>query len=215
MSRIKMLSIDELQERGVDVSPFLKDFAELPGSVATLGHRPDILQGTLGLWQAVMGAGTLPAELKYLSGYLASMSAGCLYCSAHTASNAAQGAGSEKVAAVWDYERSPLFSEAERAALRFAQLAGQAPSGVQDEDVAELKRHYSETEIVEHIERRRMKGGRTRLAAQRIALLQYQHRYVLPHQIGRDHHANLPGPGDTHWKSCSNVHGQHPWIDDG
>ena len=149
MSRIRMLSIDELQERGVDVSPFLKDFAELPGSVATLGYRPDILQGTLGLWQAVMGAGTLPAELKYLAGYLASMSAGCRYCSAHTASNAAQGAGSDKVAAVWDYERSPLFSEAERAALRFAQLAGQAPSGVQDEDVAELKRHYSETEIVE------------------------------------------------------------------
>jgi alkylhydroperoxidase family enzyme len=149
MSRITMLSIDELQERGVDVSPFLKDFAELPGSVATLGHRPDILQGTLGLWQAVMGGGSLPADLKYLAGYLASMSAGCRYCSAHTASNAAHGAGSEKVAAVWDYERSPLFSEAERAALRFAQLAGQAPSGVQDEDVAELKRHYSETEIVE------------------------------------------------------------------
>lgn len=149
MSRITMLSIDQLQDRGVDVSPFLKDFAELPGSVATLGHRPDILQGTLVLWQAVMGAGSLPAELKYLAGYLASMSAGCRYCSAHTASNAAHGAGSEKVAAVWDYERSPLFSEAERAALRFAQLAGQAPSGVQDEDVAELKRHYSDIEIVE------------------------------------------------------------------
>ncbi|MEG3152437.1 carboxymuconolactone decarboxylase family protein [Sphingomonas sp. ZT3P38] len=149
MARITALTIDQLQERGVDVAPFLKDFAELPGSVATLGYRPDILQGTLGLWQAVMGGGSLPAELKYLAGYLASMSAGCRYCSAHTASNAAHGAGSEKVAAVWDYERSPLFSEAERAALRFAQLAGQAPSGVQDEDVAELKRHYSEIEIVE------------------------------------------------------------------
>ncbi|MES1972053.1 MAG: carboxymuconolactone decarboxylase family protein [Pseudomonadota bacterium] len=149
MSRITALTIDELRERGVDVSPFLKDFAELPGSVATLGYRPDILQGTLALWQAVMGAGTLPPELKYLAGYLASMSAGCLYCSAHTASNAAHGAGTEKVAAVWDYERSPLFSEAERAALRFAQLAGQAPSGVRDEDVAALKLYYSDEEIVE------------------------------------------------------------------
>jgi alkylhydroperoxidase family enzyme len=149
MSRIAPLSPEELAARGVDVSPFLKDFAELPGSVATLGYRPDILQGTLVLWQAVMGAGTLSPELKYLAGYLASMSAGCRYCSAHTASNAAQGAGAERVAAVWEYEHSPLFSDGERAALRFAQLAGQSPSGVEDADVAALKLHYSDVEIVE------------------------------------------------------------------
>jgi alkylhydroperoxidase family enzyme len=149
MSRIAPLSPEELAARGVDVSPFLKDFAELPGSVATLGYRPDILQATLVLWQAVMGAGTLSPELKYLAGYLASMSAGCRYCSAHTASNAAQGAGAERVAAVWEYEHSPLFSDGERAALRFAQLAGQSPSGVEDADVAALKLHYSDVEIVE------------------------------------------------------------------
>lgn len=149
MSRITPLTIDELRDRGVDVSPFLADFAELPGSVATLGYRPDILSATLGMWQAVMGAGSLPTELKYLAGYLASMSAGCQYCSAHTASNAAGGGDSAKVAAVWEYERSPLFSEAERAALRFAQLAGQSPSGVSDEDVHTLKSYYSVVEIVE------------------------------------------------------------------
>ncbi len=149
MSRITPLTLDELRERGVDVSPFLQDFAELPGSVATLGYRPDILSATLAMWQAVMGAGALPNELKYLAGYLASMSAGCQYCSAHTASNAAGDSDSAKVAAVWEYERSPLFSEAERAALRFAQLAGQSPSGVNDEDVDALKVHYSTVEIVE------------------------------------------------------------------
>lgn len=149
MARITPLTIDELRERGVDVSPFLADFAELPGSVATLGYRPDILSATLSMWQAVMGAGTLPGELKYLAGYLASMSAGCRYCSAHTASNAAGGGDSARLAAVWDYERSPLFSDAERAALRFALLAGQSPSGVGDADVEVLKLHYTTAEIVE------------------------------------------------------------------
>ena len=149
MARIRALTIDQLRERGIDVSPFMEDFAELPGSVATLGYRPDILHGIQLLWQAVMNAGTLPKELKYLAGYLASMSAGCRYCSAHTATNAAADAGAAKVAAVWDYERSPLFTDAERAALRFAQLAGQSPSGVQDEDVAALKLHYTDVEIVE------------------------------------------------------------------
>ncbi|HEY1145793.1 MAG TPA: carboxymuconolactone decarboxylase family protein [Allosphingosinicella sp.] len=147
---MKPLTVAELEARGVDVAPFLKDFAELPGSVATLGYRPDILRGMLALWGAVMGPGRLAPDLKYMAGYLASMSAGCLYCSAHTASSAAHGGGApERLAAIWDYERSPLFDDAERAALRFAQLAGQSPSGVEDEDMALLRRHYDEVEIVE------------------------------------------------------------------
>jgi alkylhydroperoxidase family enzyme len=150
LERIKPLTLDELKERGVDVTPFLQDFAELPGSVATLGYRPDILAGTLSLWSAVMGPGSIPTELKYMAGYMASMSAGCRYCSAHTATNAAEkGVASEKIAAIFDYERSPLFSDAERAALNFAQLAGQSPSGVEDHDVGALKEHYTDAEIVE------------------------------------------------------------------
>jgi alkylhydroperoxidase family enzyme len=150
LTRLKPLTIDELRARGVDVAPFLKDFDELPGSVATLGYRPDILQGTLGLWAAVMGPGRIPLQLKYLAGYLASMSAGCRYCSAHTATNAGRnGAPSAKVEAVWDYEHSPLFDEAERSALRFAQLAGRSPSDVSDADMEELRRHYDEEQVVE------------------------------------------------------------------
>ncbi len=150
MARLKLLSIDELTERGVDVTPFRKDFAELPGSVATLGYRPDILAATLQLWTAVMDGGTLTPQLKYLVGYMASMAAGCRYCSAHTASNAARHGGDDaKVAAVFGYETSPLFDDRERTALRFAMLAGQSPSGVEDADMAALKAHFDVPQIVE------------------------------------------------------------------
>lgn len=150
MARLKLLTIDELTERGIDVAPFRKDFAELPGSVATLGYRPDILAATLQLWTAVMDGGTLTPQLKYLAGYMASMAAGCRYCSAHTASNAARMGGDDaKVAAVFDFETSPLFDDRERAALRFAMLAGQSPSGVGDADMAVLKAHFDPPQIVE------------------------------------------------------------------
>lgn len=150
MARIRSLTLEELAERGIDTSPFLADFAELPGSITTLGYRPDILQATLGLWTAIMGAGRVAPDLKYMAGHLASMSAGCQYCSAHTASNAAHsGASVEKIAAIWDYERSPLFSQAERAALSFAVLAGQSPSGVTDAAMAQLAVHFDEEQIVE------------------------------------------------------------------
>ncbi len=46
-----------------------------------------------------------------------------------------------KVVALWDYETSPLFSDAERAALRFAQAAGCVPNAVTDENYAELRIH--------------------------------------------------------------------------
>ncbi|MFN3817656.1 carboxymuconolactone decarboxylase family protein [Blastomonas sp.] len=150
MARIRSLTLDELAARGIDTSPFLADFAELPGSIATLGYRPDILQATLGLWTAVMGAGRVPADLKYMAGYLASKAAGCQYCSAHTASNAANsGASVEKIGAIWDYERSALFSASERAALSFAVLAGQSPSGVTDQTMEQLAEHFDEEQIVE------------------------------------------------------------------
>lgn len=150
MTRIRSLTVEELTDRGIDTSPFLEHFAELPGSIATLGHRPDILEATLGLWTAVMGGGRLPADLKYMAGYLASMAAGCRYCSAHTATNAAgSGASTEKIAAIWDYERSDLFSAAERAALGFALLAGQSPSGVTEATMVDLSAYYDETQIVE------------------------------------------------------------------
>src|SRR5688572_28834319 len=88
MARLRPLTAAEMSARGVDPAPFLKDFDELPNSITTLAYRPDILGATLGLWQAVMGGGGVSPELKYMAGYLASMSAGCQYCSAHTATNA-------------------------------------------------------------------------------------------------------------------------------
>lgn len=150
MGRMTPLTEPELQARGVNVAPFLEHFSELPGSVATLGRQPAILAAVTQLWNAVMVPGKVTLELKYLAGYLASMSAGCLYCSAHTATNAAHSAGrASRIAAVWDFEHSPIFTDAERAALAFAQLAGQSPSGVTDEVYAQLTSHYDDDQIVE------------------------------------------------------------------
>ena len=150
MARLKPLSKEELDAKGIDLSFIGRDFHELPNSVPTLAYRPDILKAVGGLWQAIMGDGAVDRGLKWLVGYLASMSAGCRYCSAHTATGAnTTGVTAEKVEAVWNYQRSPLFSDAERAALRVAQGAGVVPNAVTDEDFAELKRHFSNEQIVE------------------------------------------------------------------
>ena len=59
------------------------------------------------------------------------------------------GVSAEKEDALWEYETSPLFSEAERVALRVAQGAAQVPNAVTDDDFNALKRHYTEAQIVD------------------------------------------------------------------
>jgi anaerobic glycerol-3-phosphate dehydrogenase len=51
--------------------------------------------------------------------------------------------------AVFEFETSPLFSAAERAALRVAWHGALQPSAVTDDDIAALTQHFSQPEIVE------------------------------------------------------------------
>jgi uncharacterized peroxidase-related enzyme len=98
----------------------------------------------------VARTGTVSPELKELVALVASTAAGCRYCQAHTASNATRkGAHAEKIAQVWSYETSDLFSDAERAALRLAYHAALVPNAATDEDFEDLRRYFDDGEIVE------------------------------------------------------------------
>ena len=59
-----------------------------------------------------------------------------------------QGIPDEKLAAVWEYATSPLFVEAERAALDFAVAAAAQPNAVTDEMFERMKQHWTEGQIV-------------------------------------------------------------------
>jgi alkylhydroperoxidase family enzyme len=59
------------------------------------------------------------------------------------------GATEEKVRRVAEAATSPLFSEAERAALEYAEAMTITGRKVDDELFARVRRHYSEAEVVE------------------------------------------------------------------
>ena len=54
-----------------------------------------------------------------------------------------------RIAAVWDYATSPLFTEAERAALRLAHHAALVPNEASEADFAALRPHFDDGQIVE------------------------------------------------------------------
>jgi len=88
--------------------------------------------------------------LKRLLAHVASRAACDPYSMAHTASGALHfGVPPEKLAAVYDYETSPLFTAAEKAAFRVAAAAAEVPNAVTDEAFADLRKHWSDTQIVE------------------------------------------------------------------
>ena len=121
-----------------------------PNSVLTMQRRPEIAKAFIELNIAVTTPVHIDNQLKRMVGYMASVASGCRYCQAHLALGSKRfGADEEKVEAMWEYKTSPLFSDAERAALDFALAAASVPNAVDDEISSELKRHYSDDAIVE------------------------------------------------------------------
>ena len=142
-----------------DCNPELKEAFEgyrrnlgfVPNSMLILQRKPEIVKAmgqlTAAIWEP---DGEVDRAFRRLVAHVASRAAGCQYCMAHTAGGALLfGVDPRKVEAIWDFRVSPLYSAAERVALDFAIAAASQPNGVTDETFAEMRKHWSEAQIVE------------------------------------------------------------------
>lgn len=122
-----------------------------PNSVLTMQIRPEIASSFIRLNKAVMANhGRVTSALKRLIGYMASYTAGCQYCQAHTALAASRyGAPDDQMAHIWEYKTHPSFSLAERAALDFAVAASSIPNGVNEEIEISIRKYWDDGDIVE------------------------------------------------------------------
>jgi len=123
----------------------------VPNSILIMQRKPKMAkafaQMTASIWDP---QSEVDRGLKRLIAHVASRAAGCRYCMAHTAGGALHfGVEEQKLAAIWDYRTSPLFSAAERAALDLAVAGASVPNAATDAMFAELRTHWSEAQIVE------------------------------------------------------------------
>jgi uncharacterized peroxidase-related enzyme len=123
----------------------------IPNSYLTLAHRPPILKAFMDLAKAVIrDEGTVDRGLRFMVAYISSRTAGCQYCQAHNIKSAARwGVPDAKLDAIWEYETSPLFSDAERAVFDLARCAAQVPNMTDDEVFARAKKHFTIPQLVE------------------------------------------------------------------
>ncbi len=151
MNRVTPLDTQDVLEVAPHLQALVDRGGTIPTSLHVLARRPGVLNAFGPFFNSIMTEGGVPNGLKQLIAHVVSRSAGCLYCQAHTGHFAHTLAGEsfERVEAVWAFETSELFNEAERAALRLARDSGIQPNSATDEHFDELKRYWSESEIVE------------------------------------------------------------------
>jgi uncharacterized peroxidase-related enzyme len=152
MAIVPPLNDDEIEPSLLEEVQFFKGpLGVIPNSVRTMAYHPDMARAFTALNVAVMTPrGAVTPEFKRLLGYVSSFASGCLYCQAHMILASERfGASEDRLAAVWDFAGSPHFTEAEKAALSFAQAATQVPNAVTDDHGAALRAHWSAADIVE------------------------------------------------------------------
>lgn len=138
-----------------DVAELARFFNETlgfcPNSVLTMQRRPAIAKAFINLNMAVMANdGNVTAEQKRLIGYITSANTGCSYCEAHTILAAERYGGSdERLANIWSFRESDMYSAGEKAAFEFALAASSVPNAVDDAISTELHKYWDEGEIVE------------------------------------------------------------------
>ena len=153
MSRMKPVPLDECSDPELrnTLEHFVKTLGFVPNSLLTMQRVPAIAMAVVQLNKAVFDpTGRVNLGLKRLVAHIASFASGCQYCKAHTAVSATRhGIDDDKMAAIYDYRSSPLFSDSERVALDFARDAASIPNAVTDESYEALARYWSDEEIVE------------------------------------------------------------------
>jgi uncharacterized peroxidase-related enzyme len=119
-----------------------------PGNIQkALAHRPEMLKNFLGFYASV--GRSLERKLYELIYVRVSMINQCRYCLQHHL------AASKRVGlTVEDWEALKAgnysrYSEKERAALNYVEKLTRAPHEIKESDLDELKKHFSEAEIVD------------------------------------------------------------------
>lgn len=151
MARISRLGRRDVSEAvGEIYDRYVRQRGNVPNMFRTVAHRPEILQTMIAHMEAVLNTGTLPTALKELVIVRTSQMNSCEYCLAsHSLLARKLGYSEAQLAALPTFESSAAFTAREKVALRLAERLTRNTGPLDDTELAELKAHFTEGEIVE------------------------------------------------------------------
>ncbi len=150
MSRLLPLRREDLPDFEPLFAMVEQTMGYVPNSMLNMARWPELLQAFGGLLATTFMGGKIDPELRTLVSLVTSRAAGCMYCQAHSSHGANRvGVSDEKLNAAFEFATSPIFSDRERAALRYANDAALVPNAVTEAHFTELRRSFDEREIIE------------------------------------------------------------------
>ncbi len=152
MAIVEPLSEEQIEQDLLKQIQFFKGpLGVIPNSVRTMARKPHLAKAFTYLNRAVMVCeGQVTPEFKRLIGYVTSLVSGCRYCQAHTILASERfGSTEERLNSVFDYRNSEHFTNREKAALDFAFAAAEVPNGVTEAIANNLRKFWSDDDIVE------------------------------------------------------------------
>lgn len=151
MARINPLENINVGDNAAELQALIDYVGYRPIALFTMAHRPGLLAAVLGLVRVTLrGPGHLSEAFRCLLAAEASRNAGCRYTTAHLV-HAANHAGMPmaKIVALPERASSPLFNDAERAALDLAAAGGRSPMADTDAVFATAAHHYDQEALHE------------------------------------------------------------------
>ena len=151
MAHIDPLAPETTPELQEDFAIFERILGFIPNSLLTMQRMPGMVKGFGELTKAVMDPnGSVDLGFMRLVAHFASRAAGCQYCEAHSLVAARiHGIEQHKLDDIWNYQTSPLYTNAERVALDYALAAGAVPNDVDEALMLRMKEHWTEDQIVQ------------------------------------------------------------------
>ena len=152
MPRLRFIDDSEIGDEARELIDSAKATgAPDPRVVSILVRNPKAGVAWVRYWNSLLYDGLLPHSLKELCRIQISMAHRCGYCSTVRSKVArAEGLTEDKIAQLPSFESSDDFSEREKAALRYAALFKSGDGAIDSDAVYdELRRHFSEEEIIE------------------------------------------------------------------
>jgi alkylhydroperoxidase family enzyme len=112
---------------------------------------PELMETFQTLVERVMVAeNNLSRQIRSEIFTMASIAGGCQHCQAHGAYTLhMMGVDAGRIRDIWTFDQSAEFTAAEKAALRLARDAAMVPNAVGPDHFADLRKHYSDRQIVE------------------------------------------------------------------
>jgi uncharacterized peroxidase-related enzyme len=149
--RIPLLERDQVSpEIAAVYDALLKQRGVVPNMFKTLAHTPALAMGIAGFLKSLLSDSALPGWYKELVATRLSVLQNSQYAiSAHALSAKQKGARDEQIsAAKADFESGP-FTAKEKLGFRCAERLHRSPQEVDDAFFGDLKRVYSDPEIIE------------------------------------------------------------------